>query len=127
MPTHSGHEGLVKIGSDTVAEVTSWSTDETADTIEDTELSDTAKTFKAGQTSWTGSIETHWDETDTAQTAMTAGASVTVSLYPEGATAGSKYYTGAAIITSISRSGGSGSTVTANYGLQGNDALSLAT
>ena len=127
MATHSGHEGLVKVATDTVAEVTSWSIDESGDTIEDSELSDSAKTFLSGQTSWTASIEAHWDETDTAQNAMTSGAAVTLSLYPEGATAGAKYFTGAVIITSISRSGGSGATVTANFGAQGNGALSLAT
>lgn len=128
MATHSGHEGIVKNGANTIAEVMSWSIDETADTIEDTELSDAAKTYLAGQTSWTASVECHWDESDTAgQVAMTAGSSITLNVYPEGATTGDAYFTGTALITSISRSGGSGSTVTANFSAQGTGALAAST
>lgn len=128
MPTHSGHEGIVKIGANTVAEVTSWSIEESAETIDDTALSDTAKTFIAGQTSWTASIECHWDETDTTgQGAMTAGSTVTLNLYPEGDASGDTFFTGSAIITSISRAGGGGSTVTASFSAQGNGALTSST
>ena len=36
MATHSGKDGLVKVGANTVAEVRNWSLDLSADTIEDT-------------------------------------------------------------------------------------------
>lgn len=128
MATHKGSEGLVKVGANTIAEVTAFSIEHTADMIEDTQLSDTDKTFVADKNSWSGSIECHWDETDsTGQGAMTAGASVTLNLYPEGDTSGDTYYTGTALITSISRSNGEGSTVTASFSFQGSGALTTTT
>ena len=44
MANHKGSEGVVKIGSDTIAEVKDWSFDETADTTEDTVMGDAART-----------------------------------------------------------------------------------
>jgi|TARA_R100000353_G_scaffold58238_3_gene45985 hypothetical protein len=128
MATHKGSEGIVKIGSNTVAEVTGFSFDETADTIEDTELSDSARTYVSDLTSFSGSIDCMWDETDTTgQGAMTAGASVTLNLYPEGATTGDTYYSGTALITSISRANAIGAMVTASFSFQGTGALTAST
>ena len=128
MATHKGSEGLVKVGSNTVAEVTGFSFDETADVIEDTQLSDTDKTFIADKFSWTGSIDCHWDETDsTGQGAMTKGTTVTLNLYPEGDTGGDTYFTGSAIIITISRGNAEGSTVTASFSFQGTGALATTT
>jgi len=51
MATHVGTSGVVKVGtapSDVViAEVTGFTIDETNDTVEDTSLTDTAKSYKA--------------------------------------------------------------------------------
>tara|TARA_R100000329_G_scaffold91994_1_gene76792 strand:- start:543 stop:932 length:390 start_codon:yes stop_codon:yes gene_type:complete len=128
MATHKGSEGIVKIGTNTVAEVTGFSFDETADTIEDTALSDSSRTYVSDLTSFSGSIDCMWDETDTTgQGAMTAGASVTLNLYPEGATTGDVYYTGTALITSISRANAIGAMVTASFSFQGTGALTSAT
>lgn len=128
MATHKGSEGIVKIGTNTVAEVTGFSFDETADTIEDTELSDSARTYVSDLTSFSGSIDCMWDETDTTgQGAMTAGASVTLNLYPEGATTGDTYYSGTALITSISRANAIGAMVTASFSFQGTGALTAST
>ena len=48
MANHKGSEGVVKVGSDTVAEVRDWSLEETADVIEDTSMGDSARTKQAG-------------------------------------------------------------------------------
>ena len=128
MATHKGSEGIVKIGTNTVAEVTGFSFDETADTIEDTSLSDSARTYVSDLTSFSGSIDCMWDETDTTgQGAMTAGASVTLNLYPEGASTGDTYYSGTALITSISRANAIGAMVTASFSFQGTGALTSTT
>jgi hypothetical protein len=104
MATHVGTSGVVKVGTDTVAEVTGFTIDETNDTVEDTSLTDTSKTYKALRSDATGTIECHWDETDTSgQGALTVGASVTLNLYPEGADAADTYYTGSAIVTGVSQ------------------------
>ena len=128
MATHKGSEGLVKIGSNTVAEVTGFSFDETADTIEDTELSDSARTYVTDYTSSSGSVDCMWDETDTTgQGAMTIGSSVTLNLYPEGADAGDTYYSVTALITGITRANAMGSMVTASFSFQGSGAVTSTT
>jgi len=95
----------VKVGTDTVAEVTGFTIDQSNDTVEDTTLTDTSKTYKVLRSDATGTIECHWDETDSSgQGALTIGASVTLNLYPEGADSADTYYTGTAIVTSLSQS-----------------------
>ena len=104
MATHVGTSGVVKVGTDTVAEVTGFNIDETSDTVEDTSLTDTAKTYLTLRSDATGTIECHWDETDSSgQGALTVGASVTLNLYPEGADSGDTYYTGTALVTGVSQ------------------------
>ena len=104
MATHVGTSGVVKVGANSVAEVTGFTIDETNDTVEDTSLTDTAKSYKALRKDATGTIECHWDETDTnGQTALAVGSEVTLNLYPEGADSGDTYYTGTAIVTGVSQ------------------------
>ena len=101
MAVHKGSEGVVKVGSDTVAEVTGFSFDETSDTIESTALSNTARSYVADYVTFSGTVDCMWDETDTnGQGSMTVGSTVTLNLYPEGSGSGATYYTGSAIITS---------------------------
>ena len=103
MATHVGTSGVVKVGANTVAEVTGFNLDETNDTVEDTSLTDTAKSYLVLRKDATGTIECHWDETDsTGQEALDVGSSVTLNLYPEGADAGDAYYTGTALVTGAS-------------------------
>ena len=103
MATHVGTSGVVKVGANAVAEVVGFNIDETNDTVEDTSLTDTAKTYIALRKDATGTIECHWDETDSSgQEALDVGASVTLNLYPEGADSGDAYYTGTALVTGAS-------------------------
>lgn len=98
MAVHKGSEGYVKVGSPavTVAEVRDWSISENADTIETTSMGDAARTYVAGLTSASGSINVHYDDTDTTgQGAMTIGSSVTLELYVDADT----YASMTAIIT----------------------------
>jgi hypothetical protein len=128
MANHTGSEGAVKIGSNAIAEVRSWSLDETGDTIEDTSMGDAARTYKAGLTSWSGSVTCYWDETDTSgQGAMDTGSSVTLNLYPEGATAASIYYTGTVLLTGTSRTASFDGMVEATYNFQGTGSLTEGT
>ena len=108
MATHAGSEGTVKVGANAIAEIRSFSVEETGDTIDDSTMGDTARTYLAGLKTYTASIDCLWDETNaTGQGALTVGATVTLNLYPEGATAGDIYYTGSAIVT--------GRTITASF------------
>tara|TARA_Y100001968_G_C19015500_1_gene552627 strand:+ start:170 stop:559 length:390 start_codon:yes stop_codon:yes gene_type:complete len=106
MATHAGKNGLVKNGSNTVAEVRNWSLELSAETIEDTAMGDTARTYLSGLTSASASIDCFWDETDTnGQVALSPGSSVTLVLYPEGSDSSDTYFTGTAIVTSKSITG----------------------
>lgn len=130
MATHTGSEGTVRVGVNAIAEIRSYSVEETSDTAEDTSMGDSYRSFKTTLKAWSGSVDVFWDETDTnGQLVLTPGSQVTVNFFPEGATAGQseRYYTGDAIVT--------GKTVTASFDgmvestitLQGTGALTFAT
>lgn len=128
MANHTGSEGTVKVGSNAIAEVRSFSINTSADTIEDTTINDTAKTFQVGLTSWTAEVSCFWDETDTAgQGALTAGSSVTLNLYPEGAATGDKYWSGTAIVTSFNVSVPTAGMIEATFSAQGSGTLTYDT
>jgi hypothetical protein len=91
-------------------------------------MGDSYRTFKVGLKTFTGSIVCYWDETDTTgQGALTAGASVTLNLYPEGATTGDTYYTGTVLVTSIEATAAFDGMVEATFSFQGTGALSKTT
>ena len=129
MATHKGSEGIVKVGSsNVVAEIRSYSIEESADTLEDTSMGDSARTYKPSLTSFSGSLDVFWDETDTSgQGALSIGAEVTLNFYPEGDTAGDTYYTGSAIVTGVSRTASYDGLVEASISVQGNGALTEST
>ena len=128
MATHAGSEGTVKVGSDAIAEIRSYSIEEIADTLEDTTMGDTARTYKPSLTNYTGSIDVLWDEADSSgQGALTIGAEVTLNLYPEGDTAGDTYYTGSAIVTGRTINATYDGLVEMSISVQGNGALTEST
>lgn len=127
MAIHKGAEGTVHVGTDAVAEIRSYAVEENADTLETTSMGDTARTHLASLTSFSGSLDVYWDETDTAQIALTVGTSVTIKFYPEGTASSAKYYSGTAIVTGVSRSASFDGLVEASISVQGTGALTLAT
>ena len=91
-------------------------------------MGDTARTYKSSLTTFTGSVDVFWDETDTAgQGALTIGASVTLNVYPEGDASGDTYYSGSAIVTGITRSSSFDGLVEASITVQGSGALTATT
>jgi predicted secreted protein len=128
MATHKGSSGLVKNGSNTVAEVRTWTLNTNAETIEDTAMGDSARTYLAGLTSADASVDVFWDETDTnGQVALAPGSSVTLVLYPEGADSGDTYYTGTALVTSKSITGSFDGMVEASISATYTGAVTTAT
>ena len=127
MATHKGSEGIIKVGSDSVLEIRSYSIEESADTLEDTSMGDSARTYKPSLTSFSGSLDVFWDETDTGQGALSIGSEVTLNVYPEGDASGDTYYTGSAIVTGVSRTGAFDGLVEASISVQGNGALTETT
>ena len=127
MATHTGSAGTIKVGASAVAELRSFSIEETADTVEDTVMTDTARSFKATLTSFSGSADVYWYETDSSgQVALSVGSEVTIGFYPEGDASASTYYTGSAIVTGVSRSSSFDGMVEASISLQGNGALTTS-
>ena len=124
---HTGSEGLIKVGSDTVGELRSFSLETTGDTIESTNMGTTARTYKAGLTSWSGTASLFWDEVDAGQLALVIGTEIVIKVYPEGATAGDKYYTGSAIVTAKSISASFDGLVESSISFTGTGALSFST
>lgn len=128
MAVHTGSEGTVKVGANAIAELKSYTIEESGDTIETTALGDTSRTYVAGLKTFSGTIEVYWDETDAdGQVALTTGATVTLNFYPEGDGAGDTYYTGSAIVTGVSVSGTTDGTVDRSFTVQGTGALSITT
>jgi hypothetical protein len=127
MATFKGKDGVVKVGSDAIGEIRNFSVEETADTIEDTSMGDTARTYVDSLTQFTASIDALFDDTDTAQTALTIGSSATFSFLPEGDSAGKYSLSGSGIVTGISRSQSYDGLVEISFSLQGSGALTIGT
>lgn len=129
MANHHGSEGVVRVGANTVAEVTSFSFTETAEYAEDTTLADTTKTYNVTAIkSWNGSVTCFWDETDTTgQVALAPGANVALVLAPEGVDSGDTRYSGNALITEITRNVQRGAITEVTFNFIGNGALTAAT
>jgi hypothetical protein len=129
MANHHGSEGLVRVGANTVAEVTGFSFTASAEYAEDTTLSDTAKTYNTiAITSWSGSVTAFWDETDTSgQVALAPGANVALVLAPEGIDSGDTRYSGNALVTEITRNVQRGAITEITFNFIGNGTLTAAT
>ena len=102
MATHFGKEGVVTAGGTGIGELTAYTLETTADVVEDTQLSDAAKSFVAGRTSFSGTLEMSYDETDSPQQTLTAGTTIAFILAPEGNGSGDETFTGSGIVTGMS-------------------------
>lgn len=128
MATHHGKDGIVRIGSNAVAEVREFSLSIEADTADDTAMGDTWKSHLVGMKSWSGSVTCMWDETNTTgQEAMTEGASVALKLYLEGVATGATFYEGTATVTSVNFSQSLDGIVTRSFNYLGNGAVTKST
>jgi len=127
MAVHHGKEGEVVVGGSAVGELVSFTLETTGDVVESTQMSDSAKTFIAGRTSFSGSLEMHFDEADSVQTQLVAGASITFKLLPEGSSTGDRKFEGASVITGMSVSQPLDGIVTRSVTFQGTGALTIGT
>ncbi|MEL0176782.1 MAG: hypothetical protein VW810_00595 [Pelagibacteraceae bacterium] len=127
MATHHGKEGVVTAGGTAIGEVTGFTLETTADVVEDTALTDAAKTFVAGRTSFSGTIDMHYDEADAQQETLTAGSSISFVVLPEGNDTGDQSFSGSGIITGMSVSNGMDSIVGRSVTFQGTGALTKST
>ena len=127
MATHHGKEGVVTAGGTAVGELTGFTLETTGDVVEDTALTDSTKSFLAGRTSFSGTLEMHYDETDAQQETLTAGSSISFVLLPEGNTAGDQSFSGTGIVTGMSVNNAMDSVVSRTVTFQGTGALTKST
>ena len=103
MATFSGSAGVVKAGGNAIAEITSFSVEQTA------------------------SVDARFDDTDTAQTAMSIGSSLAFLFQPEGSGSGAYQLSGTGIVTGISQSQAHDGLVERSFSVQGTGALTIGT
>jgi len=128
MAVFTGKAGVVQTGSNAIAEVRSYSITQTGDTTESTSMGDSAKTFEATLTEFSGSVDLFFDDTDSSgQVSLTIGSSFTLNLAPEGTGSGSYKLSGSAIVTDITRSASHDGLVEMTIAFQGTGALTIGT
>jgi hypothetical protein len=127
MAVHHGKEGEVVVSGSAVGELVSFTIETTGDVVESTKMSDAAKSFVAGRTSFSGTLEMHFDEADSVQTQLTAGSSITFKLLPEGSSTGDRKFEGASVITGMSVSQPLDGIVARSVTFQGTGALTIGT
>lgn len=127
MATFSGSEGVVKVGANIIGEIRSYSIEQSMDTLEDTSMGDTNRTYKASLKTFTGSCDVLFDDTDTGQQAMQVGSEVTMSFQMEGNTVGDHKLSGTVLITGRSISASYDGLVEASLSFQGTGALTEGT
>lgn len=127
MATYIGKSGVVKVGGTAVAEVKDWSIETTSEMVTTTTMGDDWVGNKATQKSWSASFNAFWDKSDSAQTSLVEGASITLELQPEGDTTGLSEFSGSCIVASVSRSASFDGLVEASFSVTGDGALTVGT
>lgn len=128
MATFSGSDGVILVGTDQVAEVRSYSIDETMDTLEDTSMGDTSRTYKTSLKSFSGSADVFFDDTDTSgQGGLTVGTSATLNIQMEGNTTGDHKLSGTVLVTGRTITASFDGLVEASITFQGTGALTEST
>jgi len=127
MATHFGKEGVVTAGGTGIGELTGYTLETTSDVVEDTQLSDATKSFVAGRTSFSGTLDMSYDETDSPQQTLTAGTTIAFILAPEGNSSGDETFTGSGIVTGMSVNVSLDGITTRSVTFQGTGALTRGT
>ena len=125
MAVHHGKEGKVIFGTTEVGELTGFTLETSADVAESSSLGRAHKIFKPGATSFSGSLEMNFDETDGGQDLIQAGSELTIKVLPEGSESGDIQFTGSVIITGFSFSNSVDGIVSASATYQGAGALTV--
>ena len=127
MAAHKGSEGLVQAGGSTIGQLTGYTLDESAEVIDQTILSSTSKVNVAGTLGFSGSVDLLFDEADTPQMTLIAGANITFLFLPEGNTSGDYSFSGVGVVDSVSYSAAVDGNVTSTASFQGTGALTRGT
>ena len=150
-----GVNGVVKVGPNggtkyAMLHVTAFTLEETSETIDVTTMGDASRAILSTFRGFSGTIDGYWDENDVnighdgdaADTTVPdsadgadvvgtgprvkAGDRIDFEVYPAGTTSGNSYYSGDAIVTSISRSASFDGAVEYSIAFEGTGDLSYA-
>tara|TARA_R110002096_G_scaffold43290_1_gene116614 strand:+ start:194 stop:586 length:393 start_codon:yes stop_codon:yes gene_type:complete len=129
MATYKGNGGTIKIGSDAVANLRSYSLEASAATSETTTMGSLVATHLPTITSWTGSCDVFWDPADTnGQVALAVGNVVTIKFTPVDTSAADDVdYEGSVIVTGHSKTASHDGNVEASLSFQGTGPLTPGT
>jgi predicted secreted protein len=127
MATFAGKDGIVKIGSNTIGEIRSYSIEQTMDTIEDSSMGDADRTYVASLKSFSGSLDCYFDEADSGQTDFQVGDTGTISVLMEGDTSGDHSLSGSILVTGRTITASFDGMVEASITFQGTGALTEGT
>jgi len=128
--TYTGESGTVEFGTDSsqsvVASVRSFTLDQETQTIEDTVMGSVDRTYKAGLSQFSGSMDVYFRDDNTGQldlfNAIGSDTTNTINLYPSGTGKGIKL-SGNIIVTGHSISSNFDGMVEASITFQGSGAL----
>lgn len=118
MARYKGHEGAAEIGSDPIGEIESFDVEITSMELDANTMGNDWTNVEGGQKSASGTINVLTDPDDTGQTAMTAGATVALTLFPVGNTTGLTTIAGDFLVTSEGRSSSVGDLVKTTYSVR---------
>ena len=128
MATFLGKDGVIEVGGNAVAEIRSYSIDETMDTVESTAMGATSREYKVGLKSFSGSADVYFDDTDTTgQGALTVGTSASIEIGFEGGTTGDHSLSGTILVTGRTITGSFDGMVEATISFTGTGALTEGT
>lgn len=128
MANHKGSEGVVHVGTNAIAELRGWETNESAVAIDDSVLADDWDTHQGGSKSWTATANAWLDETDTnGQQALAIGSSAVVKFYMEGTGTTDVFKSGTATVTGVREGAQRNGMVERDLTLTGNGPLTLGT
>lgn len=127
MATLVGKDGVVKIGSNTIGEIRTYSLEQTMDVIEDSTIGDTDRTYASGLKTFSGSMDVYFDDTDTGQLDVQVGDTGTINVQVEGDTTGDHQLSGSIIVTGRTITASFDGMVEASISFQGTGALTEGT
>ena len=127
MATHTAVEGTFTVGGTAVGNLRTIGLTTSAESIDATIITSTAKINKPGTSSFSGSVECFWDEADAVQIALVEKADVALVWAFEGTTSGDYIYSGNAYVDSVSINGTTNGMVECSFSFTGTGPLTRGT
>lgn len=133
MAEQKGIDGIVKVGANTILNVTSFTLEEVVETIDVTSMGDVNRVVLPTFVGFSGSFDGYWDPTDAslnhtgvAEPVVRAGETISFEFYPGGEGTGNLFYSGSAIVASVSRSSSYDGAVEYSVSFEGTGDLTYA-